>query len=391
MPQGPEPGGARAAMMRRRRIVAGAGAAVVVVAAAVTAGVVMTGDDPSGKPDKKAGPAPSSWVQQAARQLTARPGLQYAGTLPADGRPVQARLRVTRAGSATGTLTAAGGMRADVVTADGVTYLKAGPAFWRTYGGEGARPDVYAGRWTKAPASMPGLDVADVLGPEKIAERLAKAPARPRTENVAGVPAYRVKTQDADYFLTTAAPYRLVSVQAAGQGDPRFAVAPVTAAAPLFAELRPRVAALGGAADPALRFAPGKLTFVNCDENMNGCTVSVPAKMTAPDGTVPSGARAALRATVTSKGKALGTCTGTGAVPSNRELVLRCTVTGRTWRNWMRQALDSPGAHPYEAQARVVGEAVSAADVSGLLAGIDRERGVAKGAGGKNAPGAPKP
>ncbi|MFC6879848.1 hypothetical protein [Actinomadura yumaensis] len=364
------------------------GAAAVAVAVAVAVGFAVAGDGGGRKAGGRAAPLPSAWARQAGQAVAAGPGYRFEGTLPADGRPVRAALRVTKEGSASGTLTAAGGLRADVVAVDGRTYIKAGPAFWRAYGGESARPEAYADRWAKAPASMPGLDVPDVLGSEAIAKLLVKAASRPPVENVAGVRAYRVKTPDADYLVTASAPYRLLAVQSAGPGDPTFTAAPLAAPGPLLAEIRARVAKLGGAADPALRFAPGKLSFVNCEQNLNGCTVSVPATLTSPDGAVPAGARAALRATVTSKGRRLGACTGSGPVPSNRELVLRCTVKGHAWRSWMRQALDAPGAHPYGAQARVLGEAVDPADVPALLARIDRERGAsAAGAGPGAGPG----
>ncbi|WP_433329529.1 hypothetical protein [Spirillospora sp. CA-294931] len=348
---------------------------VLLVVAAVAYGVMSTGDDPG---EKRKGPdagAVSAWGQQAGKQVTAVPALLYTGTVTASGKPAQLRLSVTRTGSATGTLTVAGQPPVSLVVIDGETYVKGGPAFWAAYGGAGVSPENYAGRWTKAPASMPGLDVREALGSDSIARALARAPAKAPAENVDGTPAYKVKTARADYFVTTAAPHRLLRVQVAGQGDPRFAVTEVADAAPMFKELRPRVAALGGALDPALRFRPGRLTFVNCDNNTSGCTVSVPVEMTDPSGAVPDGARASLRATITSKKRSLGTCVGAGPVPANRSLVLRCTVTGRGWRVWMKKALDSPGAHPYEAQARVLGEAVAAADVAKLLAIVDREGG----------------
>jgi hypothetical protein len=356
-------------------VLVAAGAGAVLVAVAGVAALVIGGEDEPVKKKPKAtvSAGPPAWTVAAGRALTSGTGLRYDGTLTVNGQAVQAHLRVTPAGAATGTITA-GTLQADVVAIDGVTYLKAGIAFWQTYATGVAHPDYYAGRWSKAPASMPGFDVPDVLGPKAIAKMLSKAPAKPPTETVGGVQAYRIKTPGAEYLLTAAAPYRLLSVRATGQAAPQFTAAPVAAPATLFAELRPRVAALGGAADPNLHFTPGTLAFSNCDQNTNGCTVSMPATLAEPSGPVPEGARAALRAAVTSRGEPLGTCTGSGPVPANRALVLRCTVTSRQWRHWMRAALDNPGSYPYEAKARVVGEALDTADVPGLLARVDRER-----------------
>jgi hypothetical protein len=299
--------------------------------------------------------------------------MRYDGTLTVGGRPVQAHLRVTPAGSATGVLTA-GTLRADVVAVDGDTFVKAGTAFWRDYAGETRHPEYYAGRWSKAPAALPGFDVPDVLGPKPIAKALAKTKGKTSTEKVNGVPAYRVKTSGAVYLVSTAAPHRLLGVRPSGQNAAQFTAAPVAAPASVFAELRPRVAKLGGAADPSLLFRPGSLTFDNCDQNTNGCTVNVPATLTSPSGAVPDGARAALRASITSRGKPLGSCRTSGPVPAARTLVLRCTVKSRQWSHWVRDALDNPGSYPYQATAHVIGEAVGTADVSKLVALVDRER-----------------
>ncbi|WP_131735712.1 hypothetical protein [Actinomadura roseirufa] len=370
----------------RRRVLVLAGAVVTVVAVAAVAGVVVLGGDESEtEPGRPRPAAPPAWSKEAGRQIATGAGLRYDGTLTVGGRPVQARLRVTPAGTASGTLTA-GASKADIVAVDGVTYLRAGVAFWRDYAGEDAHPENYADRWSKAPASMPGFDIPGVLGSASIARSIAKGAAKAGEETVQGVRARRITTDGADYLISAAAPYRLLGVRGAGRGEPRFTAVPLADSAALFTELRSRVAALGGAADPGLHFTPGRLSFVNCDQNTSGCTVSVPATLSSPDGQVPDGARAALLATITSAGRPLGTCTGAGPVPSNRRLVLRCLVTGRAWRVWMHSALDKPGRHPYEARARVVGEAVAASRVPGLLAAVDRERGAKAGAQAKRPP-----
>ncbi|XRQ06415.1 hypothetical protein ACN3XK_59380 [Actinomadura welshii] len=360
---------------KRQRLAVVAGAAGVVVAAGAVAAVAVTGDEEPVK--ERARPtvsaAPPAWTVQAGRGLTSGTGLRYDGTMTVGGLPVQVRLRLTPSGMATGTLTA-GALEAKVVAIGGDTYLKAGPAFWRDYVTGVAKPEYYAGRWSKAPQSLPGFDVPAVLGPEAIARTLAGAPAKPPTEDVNGVPAYKVAVRGAEYLMAAVAPHRLLSVRAGGPNAPAFAVAPVAAPADLFAELRARVAKLGGAADPGLLFRPGSLTFTNCDQNPNGCTVSVPATLTAPAGAVPDGARVALRASITSRGEPLGRCTASEAVPADRALMLRCTVTSRRWRTWMREALDNPGSYPYEATAHVVGEALAEDAAGKLLARVDRER-----------------
>src|SRR5690606_39704528 len=79
-------------------------------------------------------------------------------------------------------------------------------------------------------------------------------------------------------------------------------------------------------------------------------------------------------ASVSSRGTPLGRCTSSQEVPADRWVTLRCTVTSKRWRDWVRNALDNPGSYPYEATAHVVGEAVAADAVDGLLAEVARER-----------------
>ena len=365
-----------------------AGAVVALTAAVVTFGVLATDDDDPGKPRPSAKTAPAAWTQEATRRLNGLPGLRYDATITANGHPVEVTLKVTPSGLATGALTA-GAVRADLVAVDGATYVKGGPAFWRTYSGEAARAASFAGRWTKIPATFPSLSaIRSVLSPQAVASALGKVSGTPPTENLGTTPAYRVKTAKADYLVAAAAPHRLLQVQTAGQGDPRFTATPLADPAAAYAEMRPRVAALGGAGDPALRFQPGKPSFVNCNDNLDGCTLSVPATLTVPADRVPAGARAALHASILADGMTLGSCTGSEAVPANRQVTLQCKVSSRGWRAWMRRVRDIPGPHPYEARARVLGEAVAPSDVARLLGLVDSERaerGGAPGAGGPSA------
>jgi hypothetical protein len=371
----PGKGGRQGGLRRRRILVAAGAAAVAVVAAGALTAVALGGDDEPAKrkPKQTAAAAPPAWTAALGRRLKRGTGLRYNGTLTLTGGSVRARLQVSPSGSATGRLVA-GALAADVVAVDGTTYIKAGLAFWRAFAAEVPHPEYYAGRWSKAPASVPGFDVPGVLGPESIAKALAKTSGTPPTEDAGGVRAYRVRTPAADYLVSAAAPYRLLAVRPAGQNAPDFTAAPVAAPATMFAELRPRVAALGGAADPGVRFRPGTLTFSDCDQNTNGCTVRLPATLTAPSGAVPDGARAALRASISSRGKPLGSCGASKPVGADRSVLLDCTVKSRLWRTWMKNALDNPGSYPYEASARVVGEALTVADVPKLLARVDRER-----------------
>jgi hypothetical protein len=349
---------------------------LALTAAVVAFGLLATGGDENRRPGATAKPSAPEWSARAGERLAALPGLRYAGTLTVQGRPVQVRLTVTRSGLATGTLTAgAGAVRAELVAVDGATYVKGGTAFWQSYSGEAARTASFAGRWAKVPSALSGLaDIEDLLAPGAITKKLNETSGGSRTENIGGTPAYRVKTSDADYFVSAAAPYRLVRVRASGRGGPELAVSPLVQPALAFSELRPRVAALGRAGDPGLRFQPGNPRFVNCTDNLTGCTMRVPATLTSPEGTDPVGARAAVRATITAEGRTLGSCSASAPVPAGRNLELSCKVGGPGWQAWLREVRESPGAHPYEGHARVIGEAVASSDVGRLLELVDRER-----------------
>ncbi|WP_026341591.1 hypothetical protein [Actinomadura atramentaria] len=364
------PAGARARRRRTRLLFGAGGAAIVLVAAGAGAALYSSGGDVRRAAAPK-GTVPAAWAAEAARVVGALPAVRFDATLGDGGTAVRARLRVTRQGSATGKVTASGA-DADLVTVAGATYLKGGESFWRATRDAGdGRPADYAGRWTKAPASVFGVDVRGALAPAAVGKALAKGPGGTETTGPGGVPAYRVTTRRAEYVITREAPFRLLSVRV-GDG-PVFTATPLDDAAPVFSSVRSRAAALGGAVDPALRFAPGTLSFVNCDQNVDSCTVSVPATLSAPD-RVPDGARAELTATVTAEGASLGSCKAAAAVPSNGSMVLRCTVAGGAWRAFVKRAMDSPGRHPYGATARIVGQAVAPGDVAALLARIDRER-----------------
>ncbi|HEX2313516.1 MAG TPA: hypothetical protein VHJ17_07290, partial [Thermomonospora sp.] len=358
-----------------------AGVAVVTLVGAVIALGAFWGDGwDDGTPaasDSGTRPAAPRWTGKAAGRLGTLPALRYTGTFTSSGQPVRVRLTVTRAGSAVGTLTK-GGVRAELVSVGGTTFLKGGPAYWTSAGGPTARPEDFAGRWSKAPATVLGFDVRAFLSPSSIADLVRKAPEEGSTGTVAGRPAHRVTTSLGAYWLSAAEPHELLRVE--GVSDTRLDVAPVPDAAPALAELRRRVAALGGARDPGVRFEPGRLEFVNCNENVSGCTVRLPVSTETPviaDGTgtsAPPPVRAVMTATISADGRALGACTVTRSLGTARRGTLSCTVASSGWKSWMRRARDVPGRHEYTAQARVVAVAVPPDQVAALVAAVDRER-----------------
>lgn len=355
-----------------RPVVAGL-AVTLLVGTLIVLGVVA-GDGPGGATaDSRASRTPSapSWPTRAADRLSSLPALRYTGTFTSNGRPVRAVLSVTRSGSAVGTLTL-NGERALLVTVDGDTYLRGGPAFWTGPGGAVARPEDFAGRWSKAPVTLLGFDPRELLSPSAIAQAVRDAPAAGSTGYVGDRLVHQVRARQGVYSVTLAEPYELLQVE--GASDARFTVTEITDVAPVLTELRRRVTALGGARDPGIRFDHGELTFVNCNENVSGCTLRLPVSL--PAGSAGGSAkpvRAVLVATISAEGRTLGSCTGARPVAATGRTVLSCTVTSQGWREWMSRARETPGRHEYTAQARVIGEAVPPERVQELLALVERE------------------
>ncbi|SEG30780.1 hypothetical protein SAMN04489712_104324 [Thermomonospora echinospora] len=385
-PPTPQPPPADGSSARRPRVPKPvvAGLAVTLLVGAVIALGALWGDGPDeGAPagaQTSSRPAAPRWTAKAAARLETLPALRYTGTFTSSGRRVQARLSVTRAGSAVGTLTW-NGRQAQLVSVNGTTYLKGGPVFWASAAGPTARPEDFAGRWSKAPVTVLGFDVKTFLSPSSIAEKVHDSAAGDAPGRVGGRPAHRVETPLGVYWLSAAEPYELLRVE--GASDAGFDVVTLPDAAGVLTELRTRVAALGGARDPGVRFEHGELKFVNCNENVSGCTVSLPVSTQTPavaDGSAGPGTgggtsmRAVLTATISADGRALGSCTAVQPLGPARKATLSCTVTSAGWKAWMRRARDVPGRHEYTAQARVVAEAVSPGQVADLLRSVDRER-----------------
>lgn len=361
-----------------------AGAVVVLLTGTVLVLGQARGGDGDHKPKARSGQPSSpavtaSLTAKVAQRLDGLPALRYSGTFTSNGTPVRAELTVTKGGSAIGSLTRAG-ERAELVTINARTFLKADASFWREAVSTTALPEDFAGRWAKAPTTVLGFNVKDFLAPASIARRLRSAQAPSAAEDVGGRSGYRINTAQGGYWASAAAPHSLLRVQ--GASDSLFTVTELPDAAPSFTKLRQRVGALGGALDPVVTFQAGTLEFVNCNENVKACALRLPVSTEAPavagdPGTGATGTgslRAVLLAKITTADRTLGTCTATQALGPTRRAVLSCTVTSEGWRSFMRKARDVPGNHKYSAQARVVAEAVAKAEVAGLLTQVDQER-----------------
>jgi hypothetical protein len=345
---------------------------LLLVAIGVTIGL-SGGDDKKNAGTTEQSNGTGGQAGKAAQNLSAVRALRYNGSFSSSGSTMQAQLSVTKAGSGSGSITVAGD-KADVVVVEGTTYLKAGKTFWRSHGGVTTNPEDYAAKWSRASSSTLDLDIKDVLAPSTIVQRLQAVGQglAADAEAVNGTPAVKVTTADGEYYISKSQPHKLLRIKSTGTETYQFDVTEVSAAdtITLFTDLQAKVTKLTGALDPGVRFLPsGSLKFSNCGSS--GCTL----KYTVTSLSLNSGSvRAVLKATIRGSGRDLGSCTDTRSVSSSKKLNLSCTVTSGGWKSWVRWARSTPGSHRYEARARVIAEAVSAGDVSGLLAKLRQEQ-----------------
>jgi hypothetical protein len=362
---------------KRPLIIISVGAGVIALLVAAVAVIGLSGGDGKGgktnPPSVAASNAAAAGASRAAQGLGSVPALRYNGTFSSGGDDFQAQLSVTKGGSATGTI-AVGGDKADLVSVDGNTYLKAPKAFWRDQGGVTTNPEDFAGRWAKAPDSAINLDIKNVLAAGSIIRGLQGVSSyQPAggTENINGTPAIKVTGADAEYYISTANPPKLMRIVGTGTDTYRFDVAEVatTEVTALFQQLRAQVTALSGARDPSVRFLPAaKIKASNC--GVSSCTMKLTVT-TLSVGGGGSNVRAIMLGKITAGGKTgrtLGTCSDSATTSSGKKVSLSCTVRGGAWSSWVRGIR---GSASYYVQARTVAES---RDAGNLLSIVDREQ-----------------
>jgi hypothetical protein len=358
-------------------IIGGVAAGVIVLLVLVVGVIGLSGGgddgDKTSPPTVAASNTGAAGASRAAQSLGAVPALRYNGSFSSGGDDFDAQLSVTKGGSATGTITV-GGDRADLVSVDGDTYLKAPKAFWRDQGGVTTNPEDFAGRWAKAPDSAINLDIKNVLAASAVIRGLQGVSSyQPAggTQDVNGTPAVKVTGADAEYYISTANPPKLVRIVGTGTDTYQFDVSEVATAevGTLFQQLRDQVRALTGARDPSVRFLPtAKIKASNC--GLASCTMKLTVT-TLSVGGGGSSFRAIMLGKITAggrTGRTLGTCSDSATTTAGKRLALSCTVRGGAWSSWVRGVR---GSASYYVQARTVAES---GDVDNLLSAVDREQ-----------------
>ncbi|MEC3975987.1 hypothetical protein [Amycolatopsis sp. H20-H5] len=155
-------------------------------------------------------------VDGALQALAAAPALAYGSTLKdGSGTAVELRFRITKNGSAQGSLPIEGRVL-QLVSADKQLYLAASADYWKANGANGS--DQYGSSWVRADATGLPVDAPGLLSPAKAADalrrtlKLANPLAVPvRSKLADGTEVYDVAGPLGALKVTTAKPYRLVS------------------------------------------------------------------------------------------------------------------------------------------------------------------------------------
>lgn len=310
---------------RRRRGLRLAVTAAVAVAVGAAAAAAVT------RPGKTEPPA--AMARQAGQAIASAPALTLTGTIAGQ----DANLTVTRAGTVEGRY-AQNGNPVTRVTINGVTYIKAPTAFWRSVVLDPVSAQQAGGNWAKALGNAV-IMTFDSLTPGQIGHALEHAGNDPRVASTAlgGTRAIRLTEHGTVYYISAAAPYRLLRVGGLSSATPySFNVTPLTPATvgPVFAILHADVRALRGAVDPEaivtlvqqLRFHPDCNAVVSC---------TVSGKVSVNDPTTPT---VLLTMTVdfsgTEDGAAFASCSDTVPVAQGATAAPSCGLSGPVWSGW---------------------------------------------------------
>ncbi|WP_157963583.1 hypothetical protein [Actinocorallia populi] len=335
-PPGFGPPGAQPPKSNKGVLIAVLSASVALVLVLAVVLIMLAGGDE----EKKAALTPQQKSAQAVTKLNSLPGLRYTGTYDASGTSVQADLSVTRAGTASGSLTVSGDV-IDAMLLDGDLYVKAPQSFWRGQQGvDEELLDEFADKWAKAPDSLRAFDIRKLLVPAALGQALQQAAplvppsGAPTSEPVSGRQAIAFEGSEGQYYVSDAAPYQLVKVRAGGAQVFDFDVAELTAdsVGTLYTELKDKVRnGLAGALDPAAEIKPTS-TSTRDDCSASGCTIERKYSNTGPTATVTYIARIWEDK---DGDKELGRCTRTQSLRAGSS-TLECRVTSGGWKSWVR-------------------------------------------------------
>ena len=350
-----------------------ASVALVLVLAVVL--IVVIGRD--GEDEKARALSPKEKSAQAVTKLNSLPGLHYTGTYDASGSSVQADLSVTRAGTASGSLTV-GGEVIDIMLLDGDLYVKAPISYWRNQSEVGEESiNDFADKWAKAPSSLRSFDIRRLLVPAALGQALQQAQplvppsGAPTASTVSGRQAIAFEGLEAQYYVSDAAPYQLVKIKSGGAQTFDFDVTEITADSlgTLYTELKDKVKnGLAGALDPASKI---RLTAAasNSGCSSSGCTIKRKVSNDGPTASVTYVAK--IWKDKDGKNE-LGSCTRSLSVRGG-STTLECRVTSGGWKSWVR-ALKPGSNNRYYFNSWIRVESVSKSKADSLIGKLEAEQ-----------------
>ncbi|GAA4916189.1 hypothetical protein LX16_4081 [Stackebrandtia albiflava] len=160
-------------------------------------------------------------VGGAMAALADLPLLEYTGgigEISGSGEPATVSMEVTESGTSYGTAEV-GEYTVDIMTIDGVVYVKASEAFWISYGASDSHAAKVDGEWVQVdPAEW--FDAGAFLTPEEYAALLTEAMgdagsteiALPEPQDLDGVEVYPIAVGEGFVYVTVAPPHTVVAV-----------------------------------------------------------------------------------------------------------------------------------------------------------------------------------
>ncbi|WP_218780755.1 DNA/RNA non-specific endonuclease, partial [Streptomyces caniscabiei] len=118
--------------------------------------------------------------------------------------------------------------------------------------------------------------------------------------------------------------------------------------------------------------AQGSAAFTGCGPAACNVRVTVNSSFTSKNVKPPKKIDATMDVTMTGDGAPAGGCSTTGTLPVNGTGNLTCTNTSPAWTSWYARASRQRGTHIYIANARVLGRAITEADIDRLIEELHR-------------------
>lgn len=366
------------------------------LAGAAVVGFVAFGPDGSpgdrpgtnGQKKTKVNPAVTQ-TRTAALDFARQPAARYTGSLTTDsGSDIPVDLTVTNSGTTNGKL-GSDTDRLELLVMAGKSFFKADSAFWKDAGANASRAARYANRWVRIEAGYIGIDPEQRLAPRILSAELIKAAdagkvtAAPTFKN--GVNARPITIPQGTVYISTEAPYRVVHIDTETTQDPGGGLTPATyadessfdldvaylpeqVANSLFASLKVNVSQLVDAIDSQVDFdLDGTVALAPCTASGCTATATLSNKVRGSDTYVRPDQPIIVEVIIafTLDARPIRSCTDVVTMAANGRTRTSCRV---------RYSLPADGSrHTIRAQVSGFAKALSQADVSVMLADLNRQ------------------